>query len=201
MYDYDGIGERFLSVDPLAQQYAYYTPYQFAGNMPIEASDLDGLEPEMKTGQPARDNNTAQDNLAGYDIPEPNIPKMNNTQGGYYEMDPNKKGKQFGTLPKGDNPEYIEVPGDGIKYYGSWFRSKGNWSPAKGYFYSKFRLGEVRQKINNDWEGTPVPGFSIISFYSKEGDSASFLTFDSSEGKVVNFSNVAAFIQNSASFF
>jgi len=55
-------------VDPLAQQYAYYTPYQFAGNMPIQATDLDGLEPEMKTGQPARDNNTAQDNLAGYDI-------------------------------------------------------------------------------------------------------------------------------------
>ena len=55
-------------MDPLAQQYAYYTPYQFAGNMPIQATDLDGLEPEMKTGQPARDNNTAQDNLAGYDI-------------------------------------------------------------------------------------------------------------------------------------
>ena len=35
-------------MDPLAQQYAYYTPYQFSGNMPIQATDLDGLEPEYE---------------------------------------------------------------------------------------------------------------------------------------------------------
>lgn len=37
---------RFLSVDPIASQYPYYTPYQFAGNTPIQASDLDGKEPD-----------------------------------------------------------------------------------------------------------------------------------------------------------
>jgi hypothetical protein len=31
-------------VDPLAPEYPWYTPYQFAGNKPIWASDLDGLE-------------------------------------------------------------------------------------------------------------------------------------------------------------
>lgn len=36
---------RFLSVDPLAKNFAWYTPYQFAGNMPIWAIDLDGAEP------------------------------------------------------------------------------------------------------------------------------------------------------------
>jgi RHS repeat-associated protein len=36
---------KFLSVDPLADEYPYYTPYQFAGDMPIWAIDLDGLEP------------------------------------------------------------------------------------------------------------------------------------------------------------
>jgi RHS repeat-associated protein len=36
---------KFLSVDPLTADYAYYTPYQFAGNSPIAAIDLDGLEP------------------------------------------------------------------------------------------------------------------------------------------------------------
>ena len=41
-----GIG-RFLSVDPLAPDYPWYTPYQFAGNMPIWAKDLDGLEPDF----------------------------------------------------------------------------------------------------------------------------------------------------------
>jgi RHS repeat-associated protein len=35
---------RFLSVDPLTASYPWYTPYQFAGNKPIWAIDLDGLE-------------------------------------------------------------------------------------------------------------------------------------------------------------
>jgi RHS repeat-associated protein len=35
---------RFPSVDPLASQFPWYTPYQFAGNNPIWATDLDGLE-------------------------------------------------------------------------------------------------------------------------------------------------------------
>jgi RHS repeat-associated protein len=43
---YDPRVGRFLSVDPLTPKYAYYTPYQFAGNTPIWASDLDGLEPK-----------------------------------------------------------------------------------------------------------------------------------------------------------
>ncbi|WP_367389830.1 RHS repeat domain-containing protein [Lewinella sp. LCG006] len=36
---------KFLSVDPLAPDYPWYTPYQFAGNSPILNIDLDGLEP------------------------------------------------------------------------------------------------------------------------------------------------------------
>ncbi|NJN78025.1 MAG: hypothetical protein HC803_06540 [Saprospiraceae bacterium] len=35
---------KFLSVDPLSSSYPWYTPYQFAGNMPIWVVDLDGLE-------------------------------------------------------------------------------------------------------------------------------------------------------------
>ena len=35
---------RFLSVNPLKGSYPFYTPYQFAGNTPIQAVDLDGLE-------------------------------------------------------------------------------------------------------------------------------------------------------------
>jgi RHS repeat-associated protein len=34
----------FLSVDPLTKDYPFYTPYQFAGNKPIYALDLDGAE-------------------------------------------------------------------------------------------------------------------------------------------------------------
>ena len=35
---------KFLSLDPLMKKFPWYTPYQFAGNMPIRAKDLDGLE-------------------------------------------------------------------------------------------------------------------------------------------------------------
>jgi RHS repeat-associated protein len=37
---------RFLSTDPLADNFPWYTPYQFAGNTPIQAIDLDGAEPK-----------------------------------------------------------------------------------------------------------------------------------------------------------
>jgi len=40
---------RFLSVDPLAKDYPWYTPYQFAGNTSIQAIDLDGLEEYVVT--------------------------------------------------------------------------------------------------------------------------------------------------------
>ena len=33
-----------MSVDPLMKEYPWYTPYQFAGNKPIWAIDIDGLE-------------------------------------------------------------------------------------------------------------------------------------------------------------
>jgi hypothetical protein len=38
---------RFYSVDPLTRDYPWYTPYQFAGNTPIWAKDLEGLEPAI----------------------------------------------------------------------------------------------------------------------------------------------------------
>lgn len=45
---YDPRIGRFLSVDPLAKSYPWFTPYQFAGNMPIWAIDIDGLEGDKK---------------------------------------------------------------------------------------------------------------------------------------------------------
>jgi len=41
---------RFLSVDPLSSDFPWYTPYQYAGNMPIWAIDIDGLEPKVEGG-------------------------------------------------------------------------------------------------------------------------------------------------------
>ena len=42
---YDTRLVRFLSEDPITDKYPELTPYQFAGNTPIQAIDLDGLEP------------------------------------------------------------------------------------------------------------------------------------------------------------
>jgi len=46
---YDPRLGRFLSADPVEKSFPWYTPYQFAGNKPIWAVDLDGLEELMKT--------------------------------------------------------------------------------------------------------------------------------------------------------
>lgn len=51
MREYDRRRGQFISVDPLTRKFAYYTPYQFAGNKPIPASDLDGKEEWMRTQQ------------------------------------------------------------------------------------------------------------------------------------------------------
>ena len=44
MREYDTRIARFISVDPLKNEYPELTPYQFASNTPIRAIDLDGLE-------------------------------------------------------------------------------------------------------------------------------------------------------------
>ena len=43
---YDPSIAKFGSVDPLAEDFAILSPYQYAGNTPIIARDLDGTEPE-----------------------------------------------------------------------------------------------------------------------------------------------------------
>ena len=68
-YDYgfrwsDQTIARFVSVDPLAEEYTYYTPFQYAGNKPVWATDLDGLEenPTTKTDLGNIDNSSFIDN-------------------------------------------------------------------------------------------------------------------------------------------
>src|SRR5690606_8398722 len=35
---------RFISIDPLASDYPFYTPYNYAGNKPINKIDIDGMQ-------------------------------------------------------------------------------------------------------------------------------------------------------------
>ncbi len=58
---YDPRIARFLSVDPLFTSYPWFTPYQFAGNGPIWAIDLDGLERLITVRELYADGNIIQD--------------------------------------------------------------------------------------------------------------------------------------------
>ena len=40
---YDSRLSKFLSVDPISQDYPYLTPYQFGSNTPVSSFDVDGL--------------------------------------------------------------------------------------------------------------------------------------------------------------
>jgi len=52
---YDPRAGRFLSVDPITQKFPNLTPYQFASNTPIWASDLDGLEADYSNAKMAKE--------------------------------------------------------------------------------------------------------------------------------------------------
>lgn len=64
---------RFVSVDPLKDKYTYYTPYQYAGNKPINFIDLDGLEegdPPLNTTEskpPLTDSSTVKPTITSED--------------------------------------------------------------------------------------------------------------------------------------
>jgi len=57
---------RFVSVDPLAPKYPFYSPYQYAGNKPISYVDIDGLEDN--SGTPPAPTSSHQLAVGGTDI-------------------------------------------------------------------------------------------------------------------------------------
>jgi len=59
---------KLLSVDPLTQSYPWYTPYQYAGNQPIWAIALDGLEPIRSKEQQAKEDKAQQERMDADDI-------------------------------------------------------------------------------------------------------------------------------------
>jgi RHS repeat-associated protein len=78
---YDPRLMRFKSVDPLTYSYPYYTPYQFAGNMPIAAIDLDGLEQYVVTYYKDQHGTTTKIEVRAYflnngSIQDQNVHKM-----------------------------------------------------------------------------------------------------------------------------
>jgi len=115
---YDARIGRFLSVDPLFQSYPYYTPYQFAGNKPIWAIDLDGLE-ESETNEGTEEEDAKADikmifeNAGGAELFE-QLPPYNDL-GGF-----------------GENPQ------PGSKILGT--KSSGRYTNANHFFYANDKV-------------------------------------------------------------
>ncbi len=70
---YDPRIAKFLSVDPLAQEYPWYTPYQFAGNTPIQAIDRDGAEEELVQFKAALNRKASMQMAKAWDIPQSTV--------------------------------------------------------------------------------------------------------------------------------
>lgn len=87
---------RFLSVDPLTASFPMLTPYQFAGNTPIQAIDLEGLEAFIVVNQTVVDETVFEVNSDGdiagmtkattntYKIPVPKSQRRYGDQGTLY---------------------------------------------------------------------------------------------------------------------
>ncbi|HRO76713.1 MAG TPA: RHS repeat-associated core domain-containing protein [Crocinitomicaceae bacterium] len=89
---------RFISVDPLAGDYPFYTPYNYAGNKPINKIDIDGMQEQAEVEPPTIKyitqqvgdrfpSNEEQGKMAvGTTIftPEGEIYELKDRHGGYY---------------------------------------------------------------------------------------------------------------------
>lgn len=133
---YDPRLGRFLSVDPLFKGYPWYTPYQFAGNMPIWAIDLDGLE-EMKKNSVA---NVIKD-IKGDIVTKPTV--IN---------DPTSSADAIPGVRR-LNPNQIEVtPGLINKSHRNW--NTFTWQQVNG---KDFSVGQTNTPIGQDAGGTVKP--------------------------------------------
>lgn len=99
---YDPRIGRFLSADPLTRNFAYYSPYQFAGNKPIMFIDLDGAEVQIpfinqfKYGDNVPLNAVNVVNNGGVNLLNGGIGVVNSLLFvGYNSLNPSKLGREF----------------------------------------------------------------------------------------------------------
>jgi RHS repeat-associated protein len=142
---------KFLSVDPLTKEYPWYTPYQFAGNMPIWAIDLDGLEEKKVTHYLAKYND------GSFYVLKTDVDIDLKT---YYSVRDKNTGKESGQLAKTSvRYEYL-----GESYEGSvlWEdRMNKGLKASAAYDYTDDAsdgLTSMKQKFKDDVESAPYVG-------------------------------------------
>ncbi len=109
--NYDTRLGRFWSVDPLTKDYPYWTPYQFAGNTPIWARELEGLETWYTTNS-----NGEQELLEGVSGPLSN-----------------SSIKEFGATHYGimENVSLYSFSNQEIQNFAQWNETQGSKEPGK----------------------------------------------------------------------
>jgi RHS repeat-associated protein len=157
---YDPRLGRFLSTDPLTKGYPELTPFQFAGNKPIWAIDLDGLEPvyasEVKTISGLRITislRTDKQNLKAVSFSSLGYQISNCSDGDPRCYHPNNTGKDNNKC--GD----IFLNSKTCKFYGN-----DDKDPMFGA-----KLGKNGQPLVQT-EGQPAPGYFISqTFTTRDG--------------------------------
>ena len=98
---------RFLSQDPLTDEFAWWSPYQFAGNTPVNAIDLDGMEvPQAKN----KNKTEVQKALGAVDFSEGKISRLPYEKG---NIDQNVKNFGFNSAIAGWN-QLVDLVETGI---------------------------------------------------------------------------------------
>jgi len=178
-YDYGfriynpGLG-RFLSVDPLQKKFADLTPYQFSGNTPVMAVDLDGKEPKIlisnkETGytkmQVYGDPDTKAIVVKTYEVEmqytndkgeTTNLGTFNVTRDGWFDLGTDKEGNEIlvnrSSDPGNNKSIFIQDNGYNGHDYGNTpsVKMTGIYSPiTKQYNKCFFNYGEEDQTLGD----------------------------------------------------
>ena len=162
---YDPRVAKFLSIDPLAAEYPWYTPFQFAGNTPIQAIDLDGLEPLY---------------VSHFEAGKCGLPDIQKQSqwlviGGYIEWYSYGKAALFNS--KNNSSYYYKNISDKYDYYNwssGFAKSKKidtKWFAASANIVSRFQVG----LIDYAGLGTPFEDISGINELTISEDTQNFL--------------------------
>ena len=111
---YDPRVGRFLSVDPLTESYPFYSPYQFAGNKPIIAIDLDGCEELIMTRWLWKDSGKRVQLSNEITLINQNWPGVKYREGyffrgKYYHENSDERNGVARMRMENDNPEYFKA--------------------------------------------------------------------------------------------
>ena len=216
---YDPRTARFGSSDPLTRQYPWYTPYQFAGNRPIDCIDLEGKEPwsvvKRDVWQPVDQWGEKSGHLHVHNyrftsaaahllslvsgVPEADINKTRiaNAYGTVFSgYDPNTGGGAM-TVPGGDNDYLINYSDNYFSYRHQRSYSKDRSDDAYGWLWlSSHEVGHIRdiQEIGDNLLG--YMGRFLASYAKSGGHDDNWREKRADNGTIV-FEQFNAFVNQS----